>query len=435
MKNSDQTTATSSPARPLRRRFLGAAGGLLAVAGMGASLANVLAGQRLVKPRLLNPCHSGPLPESLRASPWLTGVWQGLDPAQVWDCHAHLAGTGDSDSGIMLSAQFAAPTNPAFYARRLFYMNAACAAPGPGSAAATVDENFVQRLLQQVAQMPAGIKLMLFAFDYFHDDAGQPRPDAGSIHVPNDYARRLAAAHPQAFEWVASIHPRRANAVDLLQEAAAHGAKAVKWLPAAQNIDPAAPYCDAFFAALARLRLPLISHCGEEKAVSADAVRYGNPLRLRRALEAGVKVVIAHCATKGDDEDFDNQGRARRSSFELFARLMDTPQWRDNLRGDISAITLRNRRPQVIKTLLERKDWHGRLLNGSDYPLPGILPLISPAALARSGLLPKEAVADLELLREYNPLYFDLALKRALNWRGNRFSAQVFATRAFFENT
>lgn len=94
---------------------------------------------------------------------------------------------------------------------------------------------------------------------------------------------------------------------------------------------------------------------------------------------------------------------------------------------------LRNRKPEVIRTLLVRDDWHGRLLNGSDYPLPGILPLVSPAALAADGLLPKEAVADLKILREHNPLYFDLALKRNLRWRGKSFPARVFETRTFFE--
>jgi mannonate dehydratase len=414
-----------------RRRFLQAAG-LLMATGVGAGWANETTGHRLTKPLLLNSCRSG-LPEKLRDSPWITQVWQGLDPAQVWDCHAHLAGIGDSDSGIVLSSQFSSPLSPTFYARRMFYMNAACAAKKSGKPAGTVDENYVRRLLDLVEEMPAGVKLMLFAFDYFHDDAGRPQADMGAFYVPNDYARRLAVAYPHAFEWVASIHPYRADAVDQLEAAATQGARAVKWLPAAQNIDPASPRCDAFFAALARLKLPLISHCGEEKAMNADAMRYGNPLRLRRALEAGARVVVAHCATMGEDEDFDAQNKAR-PSFLLFARLMDEPAWRDNLRGDISAIVLRNRKPDVIKMLLAKKEWHGRLLNGSDYPLPGIVPLISPAALAGAGLLPKEAVADLELLREYNPLYFDLALKRALNWQGNSFPAQVFATRNFFEN-
>ena len=32
---------------------------------------------------------------------------------------------------------------------------------------------------------------------------------------------------------------------------------------------------------------------------------FGNPLRLRRALDAGVRVVVAHCASMGQDRDLD----------------------------------------------------------------------------------------------------------------------------------
>jgi mannonate dehydratase len=403
-----------------RRRFLQTTGLVIAAGTVG------VAGGGLQKPFLINPCRAA-MPAALTESPWLTRVWQGLDPAQVWDCHAHLAGVGDNDSGIVLGGQFSSPLNPLFYARRWFYMNAACASV-PGA----VDETFVQRLLEQVAAMPDGVKLMLFAFDYCHDDAGRPLPEESAFYVPDNYARRLAASYPERFEWVASIHPYRPDAVDRLEEAVAQGARAIKWLPAAQNIDPASSRCDAFYAALARLRIPLITHCGEEQAMRTDMLFYGNPLRLRRALEAGARVVIAHCASSGEDADSDHDHKPR-SSFDLFARLMEEPEWQETLCGDISATVLRNRRPEVLKTLLSRQDWHERLLNGSDYPLPGILPLISPAALASDGLLPKEAVADLEWLREHNPLYFDLALKRTLSWQGHDFSAAVFATRRFFE--
>jgi mannonate dehydratase len=408
-----------------RRRFLQAAG-LLATAG-AAGVAGAT-GYHLKKPFLLNPCRAAALPASLMESPWLARVWQGLDPAQVWDCHVHLAGTGDSDNGLSVGPKLLSLWHPVLYGQRLFYLNAGCVATRPG----TVDENYVRRLALLTQNMPAGVKSMLFAFDWHHDDNGQPMPEMSTFHVPDAYAKRMAAERPDVFEWVASIHPYRADAVDRLEAAAEEGARAVKWLPAAQNIDPASKQCDAFYAALARLRIPLISHCGAEKAAqSASMEHFGNPLRLRRALEAGVRVVVAHCATAGEDEDLDNAGTMR-TSFDLFTRLMEQPEWKGRLFGDISAITLRNRKPEVIRTLLERDDWHDRLLNGSDYPLPGILPLISPSALASAGLLPEESVADLELLREHNALYFDLALKRALSWQGRSFPVQVFATRAFF---
>jgi len=66
---------------------------------------------------------------------------------------------------------------------------------------------------------------------------------------------------------VCSIHPYRRDAVAALENAVAHGARAVKWLPSAMGIDPASPKCDAFYRSLAQLHVPLICHAGEEMAV------------------------------------------------------------------------------------------------------------------------------------------------------------------------
>ena len=112
---------------------------------------------------------------------------------------------------------------------------------------------------------------------------------------------------------------------------------------------------------------------------------------------------------------------------------MAEPRAKGLLHGDLSAITQRNRKPALIRTLLERSDLHERLLHGSDYPLPGIVPLTSHASLARAGLLPNAAVHDLDILRQHNPLLFDFTLKRLLNWQGHSFAPLVFHTRRVFE--
>ena len=60
--------------------------------------------------------------------------------------------------------------------------------------------------------------------------------------------------------------------------------------------------------------LPLISHAGLERAVlGREAHDFGNPLRLRRALDAGVRVVVAHCASLGEDRDLDRGAKGRTS--------------------------------------------------------------------------------------------------------------------------
>lgn len=403
-----------------RRRFLRLLAGGVALSAAGWSLA---------KPNVFNPCRAA-IPLRLLDSPWLKQVWAGLDPAEVWDCHVHLAGIGDGGSGIVVGPQLSSALHPLHYAQRLFYMNAGCAHEAPGK----VDTAYIARLLNLCEAMPAGFKVMLFAFENFHDGQGAVHPEYSAFYVPNAWAASMAGEFPERFEWVASIHPYRKAAVDDLNAAISQGARAVKWLPAAMGMDPASTRCDAFYRVLAASGTPLIVHCGEEKAVKGgDSQAYGNPLRLRRALDAGVRVVVAHCASLGEDIDLDKgEHGPKRSSFELFLRLNGEERAEGRLYGDISAITQRNRKPAIIRQLLEREYLHERLLHGSDYPLPGVLPLTSLPALVRAGLLQADAVHDLEILREHNPLLFDLSLKRLLNWQGHSFSPAVFQTRRLF---
>ena len=139
------------------------------------------------------------------------------------------------------------------------------------------------------------------------------------------------------------------------------------------GIDPSSPRYDAFYEAMARLNIPLLSHAGGEVALPSHVTQdVNNPLRLRRALDHGVRVIVAHCASLGSDIDLDKGlGGVRVKSFDLFTRMMEEPRYENLLFGDVSVITQTNRLGTLLTTVLTRNDWHPRLLNGSDYPLPG----------------------------------------------------------------
>lgn len=377
---------------------------------------------------LRNACRTG-LPDHLRNAPLLQAVWAGLDPAQVWDCHVHLVGAGDDGSGAWFSPDMDSVFHPLLRLQKFFYMNAACVPDASGR----LDQRYIERLNELLDGLPPGCKALLLAFDWRHDEAGRADPAHSIFHIPNALAAAVARRHPGHFEWAASIHPYRADAVDALERAVADGARAIKWLPSAMGIDPASAKCDPFYRAMAQAGLPLLSHAGRELAVQGGSQDDGNPLKLRRAMEHGVRVIVAHCASDGDDIDLDQgAGGPRRRSFELFARLMDQARYALFLFADISALTQRNR-AWALKTVLERADWHNRLLNGSDYPLPGVMPLFSASDLARAGLLDEAAVPLLKAVREHNPLLFDFAVKRLLRLNGQGFPASVFETRRFFE--
>jgi predicted TIM-barrel fold metal-dependent hydrolase len=319
--------------------------------------------------------------------------------------------------------------NPGLYARRLFFLNAGCAHEAQGS----VDRAYVERMHNLIDGLRPGVKVLLFAFERVHDEKGRPLLEETLFHIPDRYARGVARAHPQYFEWAASIHPYRPDALDALAAAKAEGARAVKWLPSAMHIDPASPRCQKFFESLQKLDIPLVSHAGLERAVAgAEPQDNGNPLRLRRALDAGVRVVVAHCASMGEDRDLD-RGGAMTDSFTLFARMMGDKRHEKNLFGDISAMTQLNRAGPALARVLEEESWHARLLNGSDYPLPGVMPIFSVDYLVSLGFVAAAAAPVLREIRAHNPLLFDFVLKRHLRSNGKGFAPRVFETRRFFQ--
>jgi len=378
-----------------------------------------------------NPCRAS-LPDALARSEVVQAAWDGVDPKRCWDSHVHLIGTGDSGSGIWLNPRMQSLRHPGEYARRLFFLNAGCAHDAPGR----IDESYIERMHNLLDVLPPGVKLILLAFDHSYGDNGERDLERTAFHTPNEYAWRLANAHPRYFEWAASIHPYRQDCVQALEWAAQRAARAVKWLPPAMGIDPASPRCDRFYAALARIGLPLITHAGEERAVhGANQSDFGNPLKLRRALDHGVRVVVAHCASVGRDRDLDQGPEGPwTDSFALFTRLMDEPRYVGRLYGDISAITQLNRAGPPLRYIVEREDWHARLVNGSDYPLPGIMPLFSVDALTEQGMIDARVAPDLKAIRDHNPLLFDFVLKRHLRSGGRRLANAVFHTREFFRS-
>lgn len=405
-------------------------------AGTAGALASALAGCNLsqysLEHGLFNRC-APPGGHPVMRERLVQAAFDGIDASRVWDCHAHLFGNGRSGGGIYLNPGFDRPSSIAGRVRRAMFFNAACG----GDDEERLDGEVVERLGHLMAEMPAGFKVMLLAFDFTHDPDGRRREDLTTFSVPDAYAARVAASRPDRFEWIASVHPYRKDAAPAIAAAKAAGARAMKWLPQTMAIDLGSRQARDFYAALKAADLPLLVHVGDEQAVEGAARHeLGNPLLLRHPLDAGLRVIAAHCASLGESPDLDaNPDPAKAPpvrNLDLFARLMGEARYRGRLFGDLSAVTQANR-ADVVPTILESAPWHGRLLNGSDYPLPGIMPIFSVQGLVRQGLLDERAVPVLKDLRHVNPLVFDFVLKRSLRWRGASLPAGVFETRAFFD--
>ena len=405
-----------------RRRFL---------AALGLAGAGVVAG-RFAVPRLLRPGPVRDLPPDLEA--FASARLEGIDPALAWDSHVHAVGGPSGGHVCGVHPDLRSHLHPFLRIQYDSYL----AVSGIDDAE-DPDGPYIERLLALHREAnPAG-RIVLLAFDFAVDPDGTENRERSTFHVPNRYVLDLARQHPE-IEPCISVHPYRKDAADLVRSGVEHGAVAVKWLPNAMAIDPASPRCDPFYAALADTGLPLITHAGAELAVRSGGHEVGNPLRLRRALEHGARVVIAHAASWGTDADLDVGGvdPPQVPSFDLALRLLREPCWRGQLYADVSALAILSRSGRPLRTLLLDDALHERLLYGSDYPISAIGPLYSTWLLRRRGYLTTEEMDSIDALRELNSLLADRVLQRCLTARddtgiAHRWPAGVFETARMFD--
>jgi len=347
----------------------------------------------------------------------------GLEPGPVVDTHVHLLGLGAGGTGAWVNPEMDSLLHPFNRARFRIYLSAAGIHDMEKA-----DAEYLGRLLALIKNMGIKGRYLLLALDRAYTKDGRPDLEHTPFYIPNEYVYRMAGQYREFVVPVVSVHPYRKDAVETLEAWAARGARFVKWLPNAMGIDPSDPDIDPYYEVMARHKMVLITHTGRELSVSADSQVYGNPLLLRRPLDMGVTVIAAHCASFGDDADLDQPEQPMVPSFDLFLRLMDDERYRGLLFGDISGITFFNHLDRPLRILLERPDLHDRLVNGSDYPLPGLNILVQTGRLHDLGYISGQERNFLNEIYSYNPLLFDLALKRIVRHpkTGQGFSPSIF---------
>jgi predicted TIM-barrel fold metal-dependent hydrolase len=351
-------------------------------------------------------------------------AFDGVDPERLIDHHVHVAGLGAG--GTFVNRKMLTWKHPFHRLKFKVYMSSAGATDENRA-----DSQLVDRLVSLVGHIRTHGKHRLLAFDKNYRRDGTVNLEKTEFYVPNEYVFELSERHPEMFVPNISVNPYRADAIGELEKWAQRGARVVKWLPNAMGIDPSDPQCDKFYEKMKELDLILLSHGGEEKAVQAEEdQKLGNPLLLRRALDHGVKVIVAHCAGLGTNDDLDSKDRKQVDNFDLWLRLMDEKRYEGLVFGEISAMTQFNRVGKPLRTILARDDLHERLVNGSDYPLPAVNILIRTRPLVKQGFLSEPEGQSLKEIYDFNPLLFDLVLKRTMKLPGTSKSlpASVFMT-------
>lgn len=267
----------------------------------------------------------------------------------VIDIHCHAAGIGAGNSGCFISPKLRSSWKYRFYLKSFGVTDTELEREGDGLV--------LRRISERLAASSRVQQAVVLAMDGVVDGSGQLDRDRTEMYIPNEFLARECRRYPNLL-FGASVNPLRPDALEHLDAAAAAGAVLVKWLPSIQGTDPADRRLVPFYRHLAHLGLPLLTHTGLEESFTRADNSLADPARLRLPLEEGVTVIAAHCATSG-------QSNGERNLVRLLPLFAQFP----NLYADISALTQVNRWGHLERVLAHR-EIHGRLLYGTDMPLP-----------------------------------------------------------------
>ncbi|MDA8431737.1 MAG: amidohydrolase family protein [Nitrospiraceae bacterium] len=287
-----------------------------------------------------------------------------LTGREVIDLHVHALGVGDSGKGCWASQEFlSGPT----FAAMLISFNMPTFEAG--------DERLKEALIDAVDTSEETDRSVLLAMDGVHKN-GKFVDSESHLVVPNDYVIGMARQNGRVLLG-ASVHPYRlpGQMIAETERCIAEGAALFVWAPAGQQINPEDDRCIPFYVRLAREGVPLFCHAGTEFAVHPSdfrIARYNDPRKLTRALDIGVRVIIANCASP-------SAGAVMPSDAgyfeELIGMLRDADARRWDLFADISACCtpLRIRYlERIVQEIAEGRISPRRFLYGSDFPMPAV---------------------------------------------------------------
>ncbi|MGA2497521.1 MAG: amidohydrolase family protein [Tepidisphaeraceae bacterium] len=256
------------------------------------------------------------------------------------------------------------------------------------------DERTERQVESQLAETILGTPeldaAVVLAFDAVYTETGEFDAANTHLYVTNDYIIELCRRHPRML-FGCSVNPYRKDAVKELERCIAAGAVLMKWLPLTQGFDPSDPRCFPLYEAMAHHGLPLLSHTGGEQALPILSPETADPRLLIPALERGVTVIAAHCATRSSP-------RERTFVREFIAMTHE----HEKFYGDTAGLNLPTRW-HGWDALLDDDVARGRLVHGSDWPIISIPPV------QRLGTM-----ESLELMCERNWMRRDVLTKRRL---------------------
>ena len=335
--------------------------------------------------------------------------FKGLENQCMVDFHVHAVGVGAGNTGAWVNPGMSNWLNPKSYLKYNVYMSA-----GGITDVSKADQQYIERLVELVRLEKRYGRLLLFAFDYHYLENGEVLKEKSTFYIPNDYVYKMAKKYPDVFIPVMSVHPYKKDAHLEVEKWAKKGVKFIKWLPNAQRIHPSIDRLNPYYEIMKKYGVTLITHTGHEKAVEGEEFQQlANPFHLRKPLDMGIKIMMAHLASLGECKDLDNDGK-NIHCFDAFWRMFKNPKYKGLLYGELSGTTIYTRMGHPMDKLLENPELQSRVVNGSDYPLPAINILYRTGQYKDMGYISGEEAKALNEIYKYNPLLFDFVVKRTL---------------------
>lgn len=340
----------------------------------------------------------------------------------IVDAHMHLVGSQTELTGCH-AHQTSVPSTLQAVKQRVL-----SAASGVKSIS-DADRTAAKRTVSLILNFPHRVPYYgaLFAFSATYDlEKGTVDMSRTSLHVPNEYMLQVCSEAPERLIPVGSIHPYDANAIEKLRALKAKGVHLIKWLPNSQFISPSHSKSLAFLAEMAKLKMVLVTHVGDEHAVNAAGTnnQFGNPSVFRIALRENpdLHIIFAHVGSEGTSI-VDNR---KRENFDVVIDILK--EFPKQAFADISAFSSAYRRVKYLPRLLAEKKIHGQLIYGTDYPLPavGMLSFWTLKKMWYTKLLTFSQTSQIHEIFRHNPLAASFVAMRLVKYKGNSFPSEVF---------
>jgi hypothetical protein len=326
------------------------------------------------------------------------------EPDEIIDCHMHVSVLGDTEEWRKYGRLSLDYRKGITFQVFLKYL---------GIRPDQVNDDTIQKAILRVIDSKEVGSVVCLALDPVYDRNCVPHPEASNVWVANEYILDLKEKRPDKVRYGASVHPFAADFEARVAKAVEGGAVLLKWVPSAQQFSLGDPKVGEALEILGKARrdskpLPLLLHCGPEYAIPTTVKRMwtydflswnvldraknifgtwfspdiqGTDRNLRRGLDAGAIIILAHCGLPYFSSGFLGN-LLEHSDFERVRAWLESnagAPYPGRCYADVSALCTPMRKtsfPDVAKLPPEY------LLLGSDFPTPSFELFPDAAAVA-----------------------------------------------------